>query len=332
MIKFTTHLFITIVLSIFIWFLIFSFFSVQLFQGSSLVADYKFKEMPNKLEANSILFMGDSTIMNGILPTHLKQKAFNASTHCAGPFDFYNLIKRIDLDKAKPRFIILSQHAHRLTHQEGCIENDILAFNEYSSIELYSIIKEESSTNYFKKSSTLELFLNLVLFKLYLHPSQLSYLSNIDFLDSEKNNSKQYIFNLLTKQQGYLKCASPEEFKFDSSKDSYSDGFKIHPFDAKFMKKFLETLESKNIKVIFLNPIYSKSYEKILTASYFSGQELFFKNLMNEHKNLYYDNEITFLDNSFFQDSIHLNEKGAIIYTKWTQDKINNLILKKIVY
>lgn len=331
MFKFVLQVLAAIITSITLWMIFISLNASRIYSSDYSVMNFRLNITPAIIKNKSILFFGESSIMNAILPSALKQEAYNASVQCGGPFEFYTLIKRLNLDQIKPPFIVLSMHAKKITNQENCFSDMLLMFNLLNISELNSIFQEKTSVSYLGKSSKIDVLLDLILFKVNLHPIQLATIKELNFLKNENSLTQKFVNQSMLMNRGYFKCSAPSEFPFDSPTDSYGSEFTIHDFDLNFLNKFLQVINEKKIRVIYLNPGYSQTYKKLFSTKFLASQDSFFKSIMKKYPLFYYDNEILFLDNSYFQDSVHMNEKGVAVYTKWTQNKLDQLKMKGII-
>ena len=78
----------------------------------------------------------------------------------------------------------------------------------------------------------------------------------------------------------------------------------------------MELCQDKSIKVIYetipLN-LYSKMHIK---GSVISEYQSYVNNLLNDYSYLISSGEITYLNDSLYDDAHHMNSNGAFIYTK----------------
>lgn len=283
------------------------------------------------IEKKSVLIFGDSASLNGVEPNQLDFSAFNLSMPCVSLYDFYSLTNHIDLKKIEPKFIILSMHVKRSTNQEQCLEGLSLRMNTYGWADLKHLIHEKSAIDFLNISGELEFYVKIILYKLYLHPSQLRSVNLREIYRLKTSNAAKKIYADLNKEKGKCDCSSPDEFPFDKFDDSYNKPFSMHSFDLVFLEKLINRLKKEDIKLVFVHPPYSNSYEKQLDQQFLKSHDSYFFNLEKKYDNFFYLQEIKFFENFYFHDSAHINREGAAIYSDWLNKKFPE-ILKKLNY
>jgi hypothetical protein len=103
---------------------------------------------------------------------------------------------------------------------------------------------------------------------------------------------------------GYVETTAS---KFESQEKYYERSIKILPQQYKVFQKVISIFKEHKIKYILVFPPFSHNYYETKIKAGFGD----FERLMGENGDYFNFNDIINLDNSFFTDEHHLNQKGV---------------------
>ena len=127
---------------------------------------------------------------------------------------------------------------------------------------------------------------------------------------------------------GYMSAPSasralPADY-FSSNKERVQNKVSFTNIDRKYLDKFMALAASKNIRVVFLGFLQPKELYAIHERTGFNGEYSSFYDTMKTRypEAVFVDEPLTYMDNSYFGDISHVNEKGVPIYSEYFKKKV----------
>ena len=248
----------------------------------------------------SILVFGSSRANHHYYPTIFTEKFnttfYNTGRDGNGIFFQYAVLKSV-LKRYRPKLILLDYY--------GSFKYNQSEYDKISSILPYYNTNPEIRNIIYLKSP----FERIKLFsKIYPFNSKILTIMTGLF---EFNKDRKKDFN------GYVPLYG--EWDKDIKYSTKSDSYIIDNNKVKIIKDFIELCKINNVPLII---VYSPIYEKNANNKEIS----FIKNLAKKQniQFLDYSSDSIFLNNrTLFKDPTHLNNKGAVLFSKMVTNKIN---------
>lgn len=311
-------------------YLFFAFFSDQIFKEDFQITNFKINIAPDLIKPGAVLFLGDSPAINLSDPKKLNFNSYNLAIPCSSLFEYYAQSKNLNLKILKTRLIVLSMHIKRSTNQENCLMDFSIRGNVFSWGDVFQLFIVPSAVDFSGYRSQFDLFRDIILYKLYLHPNQLKEIHLVNIFQKKFKMKDTFINDYLVQNKGQFYGEAPLEFPINSVSEKYKAPFKLHAFEENLLEKLLLYLKQENIHLVLINPIYSRAYQSVLSHEFLESYHKYFKNLQMQHSNFHYEDKIFYFDNNNFLDSVHPNQEGVLAYSQW----LNVLIpqLEKRIY
>lgn len=275
---------------------------------------YSFKEKNLIQQADSIetLILGSSQALKGLNPDLLGPNAYNLA----------NISQTLEYDA-----LLLAKYLNQMPH----LHTVLVSISHFSYAEVL-FDSDESWRQYFYyrffRINTPHLG------KTDIRKYSLTYLygpwESIKILCSEqdKNLIAGYQKNGQMVMQNQSEKGLSKEFALHRVKlhEKAFEDYKHFEENITWLKKIIQVLQKRNIKVILVTPPVTKTYRLAVNRMYFDKNWETTASICNQFKipylNYFMDNQF---DNSDFYDADHLNKKGA---DKWSE--ILNKDLKKL--
>ncbi len=88
-----------------------------------------------------------------------------------------------------------------------------------------------------------------------------------------------------------------------------------------YFDRLLKLCSSNGIKTTLLQPPMNRASFDALHDDYVREYRSYIRGMARDNPGIVFEDEIPCYDNSYFGDSSHLNEKGAVVYTREIMDK-----------
>lgn len=260
------------------------------------------------------LILGDSRAMAGLNPAYMNNNTVNLAFGGATSVEmYYALTNYIDSTGTPDEIVLMFAPFHY-----SIIDNfwtRSAYFNYYSISELFDIYNSAHAA----KSETLlkdNYAEDLISYKLRMPVKYLPALLNAKFITRKAENNEIYESLILSKgnsEFGHDKGNS--ELCYETSYTKMHDTGDAILIDM-YINRILKLCTDKEIKTTVAVPPMNESSFNALNESY----KIDFKNYMNALQNKYpqikIHGDLIFMDDKYFGDSSHLNEEGAIEFTK----------------
>lgn len=269
-----------------------------------------FNENKNEIE---LLILGSSHNQTALNPAHIsKKKAANLAFGGQGLELDYLLLKKNILETQKLNIIVLELSYHSLEHSNP---------PNYHRNNLY---KRFYNINNFNRPTTLMdnsiFFSNPLLYLGYLNPFvEKEIMNKYGFVT--KNNSKDDNSNRFKNLNYNTKIIDNDSNNIFITRSKTED-LKAYNHNIKIFSKMVDLSYEYKKEIIIISPPVYNSYYKNMLKSKINRRKKFIENLQKKHPKiifLNFENEESF--NVFdFKNEDHLNPKGAEKFTKMFND------------
>lgn len=302
--------------------------------GAALVCETK-REMVRSGEVSyvkgkiNVLFMGTSRILASIVPTYFDQLSggktfsFNLALPALPISSSYFVLQDYLVKNPPPEYVVMELYINRC---KRCTLFNYYASQGHSGVgemaSLFMNLKNKSIIiNYFFPFKTYKYFVFSYFFDSIFRPARILQIM-------EKNHG---ILKRMKKDRGYYfieEQAITEDKQFEpefaeKKKKFIKKGLVYDPFTDPYTEKFFDLTFEKKIKVLLIQPIYREKqylqYKKIPTQ---------FVSILKRYSHVYMANEgwkLKFYNMRFFGDFTHLNQDGALLYTREIFNEFNEV-------
>jgi len=255
------------------------------------------------------LIMGDSLQKTGINPSVISEKVLNLGLTEAKPIKQYILLKRY-LEKHKPPKAIFLH-----VDPEEPKDTLLVILSYFASVpEFLHLFKDLTwrERGYFF----------------------LRYWVSLDTRHVSLTRRSRYAYGndvfvrQMKKNQGYMPSPSAGESidndYFARTRQRYRTDISVTKRDMRYLDKLVELASSSDIDIVFIGIVLPEELYDILLVSGFNERYLsFVKDLKRRYPDTYFTkNPILFLENKYFGDMSHVNNKGCGLYTTHFKNQI----------
>ena len=271
------------------------------------------KEMTEKASADTII-LGDSRAMADLVPSEFDTDTVNLAVGGATSIEmYYTLSSYIKNNGCPENIIVMFAPFHY-----SIIDNfwTRTAYFNYLSVsdmsELFSYAKACNSETLIKKGYKDD----LLSYRLRFPDKYLPALINSELIGRYSENSEEY--NKISADSGYGEFGTAK----GCSDLNYETGYEqMHRTgDALlldvYLNKLLSLIEENNINAVLAIPPMNESSYNNLKPSYKDDFYSYLKNIKSSHPGISVETEIPVYDDKYFGDSSHLNNEGALLFTK----------------
>ena len=271
------------------------------------------KEMTKKASADTII-LGDSRAMADLVPSEFDTDTVNLAVGGATSIEMYYTLNSYIKNNGCPENIIVMFAPFHYS----IIDNfwTRTAYFNYLSVsdmsELFSYAKACNSETLIKKGYKDD----LLSYRLRFPDKYLPALINSELIGRYSENSEEY--NKISADSGYGEFGTAK----GCSDLNYETGYEqMHRTgDALlldvYLNKLLCLIEENNLNAVLTIPPMNESSYNNLKPSYKDDFYSYLKNIKSSHPGISVETKIPVYDDKYFGDSSHLNNEGALLFTK----------------
>jgi len=268
----------------------------------------------------SILIMGDSRTMAGVVPTIISDEARSLCVGGSSPVETYYMLEDY-LKHHKPPQAIFASFGPFHFEKNSFFWERTIKFKLLSLWEEMEIVKTSEELNdhiIVGKGSVYKLYLKTLLYRSNFIYYYLPDLRDGKILSRRSDNLKKYA------QMGELKGFTSFGTK------AYSDGsgfelerekFEASPLITSYMEKFLTLCQENNIRLVFETLPVNEATYSCLKKGYADDYINYLRVFKSKYTDLTISDAYYPIPNSNFGDPNHLNQEGAEKYSRYLKDK-----------
>lgn len=274
----------------------------------------------NKGNESQIIFLGDSAFKAAVFPELIADDAYNLSLGGAGPIEMYYSFKNYLDNHPKPQKVFISFGAMHFIYLKR-YEDRTLYFHFLSPTE-----QIESQINIFKYGDIPISYMPTMLVDnlMFMIRSPVKYFQTIKKSELKRDSLNEEIYNKLSLERGHMFFGNdPNWYEHYQPHEQLQVDFKLLAVEDFYMRELLKLCIDNQISVKMVQtPINQMTYETTSHYNYFQPYFEYLKKLSNELEiEIEIETEPLFYDIKLFGDHLHVNEEGAILYTKQLKDK-----------
>jgi len=270
------------------------------------------KDATNNSSFNTVI-LGDSRAMADLIPEELNDDACNLAVGGATSIEMYYTLKNYIKNNPVPENAIIMFASFHYTIIDNFWTRTVY-FN-YLSVsdmsDLYSYAKVTGSETLLKKGYKND----LLSYRLRFVDKYLPALINSKFASRYAENRS--IYNKVSTNYGYGEFGTADgcsDLNYETSYEKMHTTSDAVLLDV-YMNRLLELCQDNNIKTTVAIPPMNKSSYEALHESYVEDFTSYLDELSYKYPSINIKKEIPCYDDSYFGDSSHLNNKGAVKFS-----------------
>ena len=269
---------------------------------------------------SQILFLGDSAFKAAVIPDLIGDSAYNLSLGGAGPIEMYYTLKNYLENHPKPQKVLFSFAPMHFTYLDR-YRDRTLYFHFLSPQEQIESQLNIFSLDNVSLSDKWAMSLENVQFMIKF-PTK--YFQTIKNSELKRGHVNEEHYQQTAAERGHMFFGrNPEWFnKYEIHKQLQVD-FKPLQVEDFYLRKLFQLCTDNDIQAYMVQtPINQITYSAASKYDYFPPYQEYLKNLAEE-LSVNIESDLIFYDVTLFGDELHLNEKGAEIYSKKLKGKYN---------
>ena len=278
-----------------------------------------YSEMPS--EYSRILILGDSTAKAAWAPEELSNDTYNFSLGGVSPIEEFYYLRAYLQTHDIPQIVIYTQSVDHFINAEAFWTRSMY-FHRLKTKDLKELFREIQlfeDKSVFGESILEESFL-------YLTYSPVKY--SVAFVKGLLS-SKRYIQNMdeyaaVSRARGQMQFGTAECYDDVNSYVEY-DSFEENPIIDHYFRKIIELCEENHIQFIFQNPPINESTYAELNKQFVSDYESYLNGIGEDYPDAIIDSRLFSYENGYFGDSVHLNIKGTVKFSREMKEKYRDI-------
>lgn len=267
-----------------------------------------------------ILFLGDSAFKAAVIPELIGDSAYNLSLGGAGPIEMYYSLKNYLENHPKPQRVFISFAPMHFTYLER-YRDRTLYFHFLSPQE--QIESQLNILNFDDMPLSDKLLMSMDNWQ-YLLKFPTKYFHTIKDSELKRGHFNEEHYQQAANERGHMFFGrDPEWFNHYQIHKQLKIDFKPLQIEDYYLRKLLQLCIAGDIPVNMLQtPINKITYAEASKYDYFPPYQEYLQSLAKE-LNISIESDLVFYDVTLFGDELHLNEKGAEIYSNNLKRKYN---------
>lgn len=273
-----------------------------------------------KDDQSQIIFLGDSAFKAAVIPDQLNNSAYNLSLGGAGPIEMFYSLKTYLKNHPKPQkifvsiapmhFIYLDRYRDRTIYFHFLDPRDQIE----SQLKIFNRDKVPLIDRFWQSIDTLQFMIKF--------PTK--YFQTIKNSELARGEINEQMYQQVKNERGHMLFGNdPEWFNHFEPHPQLLVDFKLLQSEDYYIRQIFKLCRDNNIEVHMLQtPINHLTFEAAKNHNYFNPYQDYLRTLKND-LNVDIETDLKFYDIHLFGDHLHLNKKGAEIYTKNLKEKFN---------
>lgn len=277
--------------------------------------------MEHHKEYTRILIIGDSVSKVGWIPKKLSVDSYNYALGGVSPIETYYYLKEYLENNKKPKYVIYTQGIDHFIVAERLWDRSIYfhRLSGHSLDEIIHVCNKYNDKTILDGKSKIDSFL----YEIY-SPSKYGTAFCNGLLSNKRKNENIIKYKEAVKNKGQVWISSgntiDKENDFARNKE-----FKQNEVIDYYFRRIIKLCEKNNISLIYQSPPLNKVYYKKIKERFKKQYMLYMEKMQKEFPNVLIDYSIFSYDSNNFEDTFHLNKRGALRFSKEMKKKYKNI-------
>lgn len=257
------------------------------------------------------------------IPKELSDDSYNFSLYGTCPMEEYYYLREYLSNHSAPQVLIYSQQITHMINAEAFWSRSVY-FHRMSKDDLQDLEREirlyDESPIFEGKNFKTEEFLYQT-----FSPVKYSEAFFKGMLSGKRyqKNRHEYLALNRSKGQTYFGTAEYCDDIFDAAAEMKN--FKADEILDVYFRKIIELCEENNIRFIFQSSPFNKSTYEVLSGAMVSDYLTYMDSIQSDYPDAVINADIFYYDNEYFGDMVHLNERGAVKYSREMRKKYKDI-------
>lgn len=271
--------------------------------------DEEFENSESPYMAAKTLIIGDSRAKSSVLPAMLHEDTYNIAIGGATPIEMYYAVENyIEHNGAPENAVVVFAPYHFCD-----IDNwdQTLYFNFLSADEIAEV--------YFRGLNTKDPIVackgripDMLSCRLRLPSKYLAQMYESKLVGRKQENLDK--FNSIRADLGYCEFGSADGDDGETYEVRH-ETFDYSPLVVYYYERLIDMLDENNVNVIIAQPPINQASADALHQEFADGFTAYMRDIASRHPDMEVLPELVVYPNSLFGDSIHVNRKGAEVFT-----------------
>lgn len=258
------------------------------------------------------LIIGDSRAKSSVLPAILHEDTYNIAIGGATPIETYYAVRNHIEKNGAPKYAVVVFAPYHMCDIDNWDQTLYFNFLKPSEIaEIYTKAVELRDPVVARKGRIPE----MISYRLRLPSKYLSQMYDADFIGNKDANRE--MFDSIRDDLGYLEFGDADGDDGET-REVFHETFDYSELVVYYYEKLVDLLSDNEVSVVIAQPPINVASDEAMHVEFINGYTEFMDHI--EHRRRYYNmkviREIPVYPNKLFGDSIHVNRKGAEVYTK----------------
>ncbi|MBR1523288.1 MAG: hypothetical protein IJ641_02410 [Lachnospiraceae bacterium] len=272
------------------------------------------------IDAETVI-IGDSRAKSSVLPALLHEDTYNIAIGGATPIEMYYATENYIEHNGAPKNAVVIFAPYHFCDIDNW--DQTLYFNFLSADEIAEIYAKGIETNdpvIARKGRIGE----MVSYRLRLPSKYLAQMYESKFTGRKAENREK--FDSIRADLGYCEFGSADGDDGETH-EVFHEYFDSSEEVLYYYEKLIDLLSDNEVNVVVAQPPINQASGDVIHKEFVDGYTDYLNNVMNQKRryNLKMLTEIPVYPNELFGDSIHVNRKGAEVYTKELRDYLESI-------
>ena len=260
------------------------------------------------------LIIGDSRAKSSLLPSLLHEDTYNIAIGGATPIEMYYAVENYIEHNGAPQNAVVVFAPYHFCDIDNWDQTLYFNFLDASEIgEIYIRALGTSDPIVASKGR----FTDMLSYRLRLPSKYLSQMYESHFIGNKNSNMAK--FDSIRADLGYCEFGSADGDDGETYECRH-EVFDYSPLVVYYYERLLNMLKDNGVNVIVAQPPINQASSDAMHAAFMDGFTAYMEDVQVRHPEMDVITEVPVYENALFGDSIHVNRRGAEVYTEELKD------------
>lgn len=281
--------------------------------------DEEFENSEKPFIDASTLIIGDSRAKSSVLPALLHEDTYNIAIGGATPIEMYFAVENYIEHNGAPEnavVVFAPYHFCDIDNWDQTLYFNFLSVDEIAEIYIRGLRTGDPVV------ASKGRIPDMLSCRLRLPSKYLAQMYESKFVGRKGENLEK--FNSIRDDLGYCEFGNADGDDGETYEVRH-ETFDYSPLVVYYYERLLDMLEANNVNVIIAQPPINQASADALHQEFADGLSAYMKDVASRHPDMEVMTEICVYPNELFGDSIHVNRKGAGVYTEELKEYMESI-------
>lgn len=260
------------------------------------------------IDADTIV-IGDSRAKSSVLPALLSEDTYNIAIGGATPIEMYYAVENYIGHNGAPENAVIIFAPYHFCDIDNW--DQTLYFNFLDAGEIVEIYAKALNTKdpVITKRGRIP---DMISYRLRLPSKYLAQMYEGRFTGNKEKNRER--FDSIRADLGYCEFGSADGDDGETYEVRH-EYFDYSPLVVYYYEKLIDMLDADGVNLIIAQPPINRASADAMHQDFMDGYSSYMKKVASDHPDITVITEVPVYENRLFGDSIHVNRKGAEVYT-----------------